>query len=116
MRCESGDYSVVSRWFALRAALTARLWPALCLPVHAGLNLLTNEFTATREGLQAELSRRFPITRRAGELASVSLHDPQLVLDGNAKQATRAPRLMIVGPLLRPSSGNGKAAVSSGPL
>lgn len=98
----------------LRAALAAMLLPALCPPARAGLNLLTNEFTATRDELQAELARRFPITRRYGELASVSLHDPQLALDGAANRATLASRLVIVSPLLRAASVGGQAAVSSG--
>jgi hypothetical protein len=101
----------------LSAALSAILLPALCLrarPARAGLNLLLNEFTATRDELQAELARRFPITRRYGELASVSLHDPQLALDGNANRATLASRLAILSPWLRPSSMRGQVAVSSG--
>ena len=104
----------VSRRPLLRAALSAILLPALCLPARAGLNLLLNEFTATRDELQAELARRFPITRRYGELASVSLHDPQLALDGSANRATLASRLVILSPLLRPSSVGGQVAVSSG--
>lgn len=101
----------------LRAALAAILVPALCVPARparAGLNLLLNEFTATRDELQAELARRFPIARRYGELASVSLHDPQLALDGNANRATLALRLVIASPLLSPSPVGGQAAVSSG--
>lgn len=101
----------------LPAALSVLLFPALCLPARparAGLNLLLNEFTVTRDELQAELARRFPITRRYGELASVSLHDPQLALDGSANRATLASRLVIRSPLLRPSSVRGQVAVSSG--
>lgn len=101
----------------LRASLAAILVPVLCVqarPARAGLNLLRNEFTATRDELQAELAKRFPIARRHGELASVSLHDPRLALDGNANRATLASRLVIVSPLLRPSSMGGQVAVSSG--
>jgi len=100
----------------LRVALAAGVLPAWCLTARraqAGLNLLTNEFTATRDELQAELAKRFPITRRYGELARVSLHDPQLALDGSAKRATLASRLVFVSPLLRASSIGGHAAVSS---
>lgn len=101
----------------VRAVLAAMVTPALCWPArpaHAGLNLLANEFTVTRAEMQAELARRFPITRRYAELASVSLHDPQLVLDGRANRTTLASRLVIVSPLLRPSSMGGQMAVSSG--
>lgn len=110
------DTSVEGRRRWLRAAVAAVLLPALCLPARparAGFNLLSNEFTATRDELQAELAKRFPITRRYGELASVSLHDPQLALDGGANRATLASRLVIVSPLLRPSSVGGQVAVSS---
>jgi hypothetical protein len=105
---------LVGRRQLLRAALAATLLPTLCLPTRAGFNLLLNEFTATRDELQAELARRFPITRRYGELVTVSLHDPQLALDGSANRATLASRLVIVSPLLRAPSVAGHAAVSSG--
>lgn len=111
------DTSHIGRRPLLRAALSAVLLPALCLPARparAGFNLLLNEFTATGDELQAELTRRFPITRRYGELASVSLHNPQLALDGSANRATLASRLVIASPLLRPSSLGGQVAVSSG--
>jgi len=83
----------------LRAALGATLLPALCLPARsarAGFNFFLNEFTATREELQAELARRFPIRRRY------------------ANRATLASRLVIASPLLQPSSVGGRVAVSSG--
>jgi hypothetical protein len=111
------DTPLTGRRPLLRALLSAILLPALCLPArlaHAGLNLLSNEFTATRDELQAELARRFPITHRFGELASVSLHNPQLALDGSANRATLASRLVILSPLLRPSSVGGRVTVSSG--
>jgi hypothetical protein len=117
VRCGGFDTSLIGRRPLLRAALSAILLPALCLAarrVRAGLNLLSNEFTATRDELQAELTRRFPITRRYGELASVSVHNPQLALDGSANRATLASRLVIVSPLLLPSSLSGQVAVSSG--
>jgi hypothetical protein len=117
VRRGEADALLARRRPLLRAALAASLLPMLCLaarPARAGLDLLRNEFTATRDELQAELARRFPITRRYGDLASVSLHDPRLALDGNANRATLASRLVIVSPLLRASSVGGQAAVSSG--
>ena len=98
----------------LRAAVAATLLHVPCLPARAGLDLLLNEFTATRDELQAELTRRFPITLRYGDLASMSLHDPKLALDGAANRARLASRLVIVSPLLRPSSAGGQVAMSSG--
>lgn len=117
VRRGGADATSASRRPVLRAALAALLLPALGLQARsarAGLNLLLNEFTLTRDELQAELAGHFPIARRYGDLASVSLHDPQLALDGGANRATLASRLVIVSPLLRPSSMGGQAAVSSG--
>jgi hypothetical protein len=111
------DTCDIGRRPLLRAAASAILLPALCLtarPARAGLNLLRNEYTATRDEVQAELAKRFPIARRYGELASVSLHDPQLALDGAANRATLASRLVILSPLLQASSVGGQVAVSSG--
>lgn len=116
-RRRAANASAVGRRPWLRAALAAILAPALCVPTRparAGLNLLLNEFTATRGELQAELDRRFPIARRYGEWASVSLHDPRLALDGSANRATLASRWVIASPVLRPSSMGGQVAVSSG--
>lgn len=100
----------------LRAALAAMVTATLswhARPAGAGLNLLSNEFTVTRDEVQAELAGRFPIGRRYGELASVSLHDPQLALDGRANRATLASRLVIVSRWLSPSPLGGQVAVSS---
>ena len=98
----------------LRAALAATLLPVVSLPARAGFNFFESEFTASRDELQAELARRFPITRRYGELFRVSLHDPQLGLDGSANRATLASRLVISSALLQPSSIGGQVAISSG--
>lgn len=117
VRHGGSDTSPIGRRPFLRVALSAIFPPALCLPARparAGLNLLLNEFTATRNELQSELARRFPITRRYGELVSVSLHNPRLALDGSANRATLASRLVLLTPLLRPSSLGGQVAVSSG--
>ena len=108
------DTSLPDRRQWLRAALAATLLPAVSLPARAGFNFFENEFTATRDELQAELARRFPITCRYGELFLMSLHDPQLALDGSANRATLSSRLVISSPVLQPSSMRGQVAVSSG--
>jgi len=104
----------VNRRQCLRACLAATLLPAVSPPARAGFNFFENEFTATRDELQAELARRFPITRRYGELFLVSLHHPQLALEGSANRATLASRLVISSPVLQPSSVGGEVAISSG--
>jgi len=108
------DTLLLDRRQWLRAGLAATLLPAVSLPARAGFNFFESEFTATRDELQAELARRFPITRRYGELFLVSLHDPQLALDGSANRATLALRLVISSPVLQPSSVGGQVAISSG--
>ena len=114
VRRGEADTLLLDRRQWLRAGLAATLLPAVSLPARAGFNFFESEFTATRDELQAELARRFPITRRYGELFLVSLHDPQLVLDGSANRATLALRLVISSPVLQPSSVGGQVAISSG--
>lgn len=117
VRRDRSDAVLDGRRPVLRAALSAILLPVLGLPARsarAGIDLFANEFTATRAELQAELARRFPITRRYGELASVSLHDPRLALDGEAHRVALTSRLAILSLLLRPSPLGGQLAVSSG--
>jgi len=89
---------------------------ALPRTARAGFNFFLNEFTATREELQAEIAKRFPLTERYAELFSVTLREPRLALDGQAGQAGRATlaaRLTISSPLLSPSDVPGRVAVSS---
>ena len=113
VRCGEADTLLLERRQWLRAALAATLLSEVSLPARAGFNFFESEFTATRDELQAELARRFPITRRYGELFLVSLRDPQLGLDGSANRATLAARLMFSSPMLQPSSVGGQVAISS---
>jgi len=86
---------------------------ALPRTARAGFNFFLNEFTATREELQAEIAKRFPLTERYAEVFSVTLREPRLALDGQAGRATLAARLTISSPLLSPSDVPGRVAVSS---
>lgn len=56
----------------------------------------------------------FPIMRRYGGLASVSLHNPQLALDGSAHRATLGSRLVIVS-LLAATFLRGRAGCEQWP-
>ena len=47
----------------------------------AGFNFFTSEYTATRDELQAQIARRFPVAERYAEIFMVGLRDPQLGLD-----------------------------------
>ena len=100
------------RLFLLRAAATA-LPLGLPLAARAGFNFFLNEYTASREELQAEISKRFPLTQRYAEIFSVTLSDPVLGLDGGANRAAITARVNIASPLMQPSSVNGTASISS---
>ena len=59
----------------------------LPLAAQAGFNFFLSEYTATREELQAEISKRFPLTQRYAEIFSVTLSDPVLALDAGGNRA-----------------------------
>jgi hypothetical protein len=83
-------------------------WPAL-----AGFNFFTSEYTASREELQAELARRFPLRQGYGELFTVTLTDPVLGLDPASNRAAIATRVSIASPFLQPSRVPGSLTLSS---
>ena len=78
----------------------------------AGFNFFLNEYTATRDELQAELVKHFPVTRRYAELFAVTLRNPQLALDGQANRAAITAHIEIASPLL-PSTAPGLVSISS---
>ena len=94
------------RLVAATAAVPA--WPAL-----AGVNFFTSEYTATREELQAQLARRFPLQQGYGELFTVTLSDPVLGLDAATNRAAIATRVSIGSPFLQPPRVGGSLRVSS---
>ncbi|MDM0046285.1 DUF1439 domain-containing protein [Variovorax dokdonensis] len=97
----------------LRIAAAGTLLPLISTAARAGFNFFLNEYTATREELQAQITRRFPITERYAEIFSVTLLEPRLSLDGASNRATLAAQLSISSPLLQPSTVPGRVAVSS---
>ena len=100
------------RLFLLRA-VAAALPLGLPLAARAGFNFFLSEYTASREELQAEISRRFPLTQRYAEIFSVTLSDPVLGLDAGVNRAAITARVNIASPLMQPSSVNGLASISS---
>jgi hypothetical protein len=101
-----------SRRVLLRALLGAAAMPAPFSAL-AGFNFFTSEYTASREELQAQIAKRFPVQQRYAEIFTVSLRDPQLGLDANANRAAITAVLSIASPLLRPSAVEGVVSVSS---
>ena len=70
----------------------------------AGFNFFTSEYTASREELQAQIAKRFPVQQRYAEIFTVGLRDPQLGLDARSNRAAITAVLSIASPLLRPST------------
>ncbi|SCK59643.1 Protein of unknown function [Variovorax sp. HW608] len=101
-----------SRRLVLRALLGAATLPA-SFAAMAGFNFFTSEYTASREELQAQIARHFPVQKRYADIFTVSLSDPQLGLDGDKNRAAITAALTITSPLLRPSTVLGVVSVSS---
>lgn len=100
------------RLLLLRAFATA-LPLGLPLAARAGFNFFLSEYTASRDELQSEIAKRFPLSQRYAEIFSVSLTDPVLGLDAGANRAAITARVNIASPLMQPSSVNGVVSVSS---
>lgn len=90
---------------------------AAALPVstgaRAGFNFFTSEYTASRDELQTQIARRFPVQQRYAEIFTVGLRDPQLGLDARGNRAALTAVLTISSPLLQPSTVQGIVSVSS---
>jgi len=86
---------------------------AAAAPAWAGFNFFTSEYTASREELQAQIQRRFPLQQGYGELFTVTLSDPVLALDATANRAAITARVTIASPFLQPPRVGGVLAVSS---
>lgn len=90
------------------------LWlSTLPLSSQAGFNFFTNEYTASRAELQAQIERRFPLEQRYADIISVRLHGPELGLDASAQRSTLGAKLAIASPWLRNGAIDGSVAVSS---
>jgi hypothetical protein len=101
-----------SRRRLLRAMLGAVALPASFAAL-AGFNFFTSEYTASRDELQAQIAKHFPLERRYADIFDVALRDPQLALDARSNRAAITVALSIGSPLLRPSSVDGIVTLSS---
>ncbi|VTU29641.1 hypothetical protein H4CHR_02446 [Variovorax sp. PBS-H4] len=102
----------LSRRLLLRALLGSVAAPTPFAAL-AGFNFFTSEYTASREELQAQIAKRFPVQQRYADIFTVALRDPQLGLDAAANRAAITAVLSIASPLLRPSTVEGVVSVSS---
>ncbi len=101
-----------SRRLMLRALLGAAALPAPFAAM-AGFNFFTSEYTASRQELEAQIAKHFPVQKRYADIFTVSLSNPQLGLDGERNRAAITAALTISSPLLRPSTVQGVVSVSS---
>lgn len=101
-----------SRRRLLRALLGATALQAP-LAALAGFNFFTSEYTASREELQTQIAKHFPVAERYAEIFMVGLRDPQLDLDSKANRASITATLTIASPLLAASPVQGVVSVSS---
>ena len=102
----------ITRRRIVGATLLAAVLPASA-PAFAGFNFFTNEYTASRSELQAQIVKHFPVAQRYAELFTVALREPQLSLDARSNRAAVTAVLSIASPLLRPSPMEGTVSVSS---
>ncbi|REN11649.1 DUF1439 domain-containing protein, partial [Mycobacterium tuberculosis] len=72
-----------------------------------------SEYTASRDELQAQIAKRFPVAERYAEIFMVGLRDPQLGLNAQANRAAITATLTIASPLLAASPVQGVVSVSS---
>ena len=79
----------------------------------AGFNFFTSEYTASREELQGQIAKRFPVQKRYADIFTVGLRDPQLGLHARNNRAAITAVLSISSPLLQPQTVHGIVSVSS---
>jgi len=112
MTTSSRPNAAVAVWARRRLLALAAALPASSGAL-AGFNFFTSEYTASRDELQAQIGKRFPVQQRYAELFTVGLRDPQLGLDARANRAALTAVLTISSPLLQPPSVQGIVSVSS---
>ncbi|AZG16148.1 DUF1439 domain-containing protein [Cupriavidus pauculus] len=97
-----------------RHALAAALAFATIGAVHAGYNVWTGEYTFSKAELQRAVDQRFPTTLRYGELVSVQLSHPRLVLDGATNRVTTQMDAAVTNTILPSPPVNGTMSLNSG--
>jgi len=96
-------------------AATAALATAVAVgSAYAGYNVWTGEYTFTKAELQSAVSQRFPTTVRYGELVSVQLSNPRLVLDEATNRVTTRVNAAMTNTIVPSPPINGTMALNSG--
>ena len=86
----------------------------LPLAASAGYNFWTGEYTLTRQEIQAQIDKKFPLQMRYSGLFEVSLADPQLTLMAASNRVALAADVHIRNPIAKPHQVQGVLALSSG--
>nr|WP_315596297.1 DUF1439 domain-containing protein [uncultured Cupriavidus sp.] len=81
---------------------------------HAGYNVWTGEYTFSKAELQSAVEQRFPTTLRYGELVSVKLSHPRLVLDEGSNRVITQMDAAMTNTLIPSPPINGTMALNSG--
>jgi len=81
---------------------------------HAGYNVWTGEYTFTKAELQSAVDKKFPTTLRYGELVSVQLSNPRLVLDQATNRVTTQMDAAMSNTILPAPPVNGTMSLNSG--
>ncbi|WP_171020494.1 DUF1439 domain-containing protein [Cupriavidus sp. 2SB] len=94
--------------------LAATLLAIASLSAHAGYNVWTGEYTFSKAELQSAVEKRFPATLRYGELVSVKLSHPRLVLDPTSNRVTTQVDAVMTNTVLPTPPVNGTMSLNSG--
>lgn len=116
-RTEPMARPLINRFFHARRALLATAAVAALgsfALAHAAYNVWTGEYTFTKAELQSAVEKRFPTTLRYGELVSVQLSHPRLVLDEATNRITTRMDAAISNTILPSPPVNGTLALNSG--
>lgn len=97
-----------------RQFLAVTLAAAAVATAHAGYNVWTGEYTFTKAELQSAVDKKFPTTLRYGELVSVQLSNPRLVLDQATNRVTTQMDAAMSNTILPAPPVNGTMSLNSG--
>ncbi len=99
---------------ARRPLLALAIVAAALGTAHAGYNVWTGEYTFTKDELQSAVDKRFPATLRYGELVSVRLSNPRLVLDEAGNRITTRVDAALSNTVIPSPPVNCSLALNSG--
>jgi hypothetical protein len=81
---------------------------------HAGYNIWNNEFTFTRDEIQAAVASRFPVTARYAQVMSIRLGNPTVSLDAAAGRIRTRLDARVENSLLLAAPIDGRLSVTNG--